>query len=56
MCDQGKLAVLSILHLVDRVRLTFTFGIVVHSWLTLGNQLGGDQIFEEDLATRIRTR
>lgn len=25
-------------------------------WLTLGNQLGGDQIYEEDLATRIQTR
>ncbi|KAI6101557.1 MT-A70-domain-containing protein [Pisolithus croceorrhizus] len=25
-------------------------------WLTLGNQLGADQIFEEDLATRIRAR
>ncbi|EKM59733.1 uncharacterized protein PHACADRAFT_88183 [Phanerochaete carnosa HHB-10118-sp] len=25
-------------------------------WLTLGNQLGGDQIYEEDLATRIKTR
>ncbi|KAI0316974.1 MT-A70-domain-containing protein [Amylostereum chailletii] len=25
-------------------------------WLTLGNQLGGDQIYEEDLAARIKTR
>lgn len=25
-------------------------------WLTLGNQLGGDQIFEEDLAARIKAR
>jgi len=25
-------------------------------WLTLGNQLGNDQIFEEDLAARIRAR
>ncbi|KAH9963138.1 MT-A70-domain-containing protein [Russula dissimulans] len=25
-------------------------------WLTLGNQLGGDQIYEEDLATRIKAR
>ncbi|KAH9050023.1 MT-A70-domain-containing protein [Lactarius hengduanensis] len=25
-------------------------------WLTLGNQLGGDQIYEEDLAARIKAR
>ena len=25
-------------------------------WLTLGNQLGTDQIYEEDLAARIRAR
>ena len=28
----------------------------VERWLTLGNQLGGDQIYEEDLATRIKAR
>jgi len=26
------------------------------SWLTLGNQLGSDQIYEEDLALRIKTK
>jgi N6-adenosine-specific RNA methylase IME4 len=25
-------------------------------WLTLGNQLGGDEIYEEDLAVRIKAR
>lgn len=25
-------------------------------WLTLGNQLGPDQIYEEDLAVRIKAR
>jgi mRNA (2'-O-methyladenosine-N6-)-methyltransferase len=25
-------------------------------WLTLGNQLGGDEIYEEDLAARIKAR
>ena len=25
-------------------------------WLTLGNQLGADQIYEEDLAARIKAR
>ena len=32
--------------------LTLTF----QSWLTLGNQLGQDQIYEEDLAARIKAR
>jgi hypothetical protein len=25
-------------------------------WLTLGNQLGADQIYEEDMAERIKAR
>ena len=28
----------------------------VYRWLTLGNQLGPDQIFEEELAARIKAR
>lgn len=26
------------------------------SWLTLGNQLGPDQVYEEDLAARIKAK
>lgn len=29
---------------------------IVQRWLTLGNQLGPDQIYEEDLAARIKAR
>jgi len=35
-----------------RVMLTFEF----LRWLTLGNQLGADQIYEEDLALRIKSK
>ena len=34
------------------VSLLLTF----RRWLTLGNQLGPDQIYEEDLAARIKAR
>jgi hypothetical protein len=30
--------------------------ILSHRWLTLGNQLGPDQIYEEELAARIKAR
>jgi len=33
------------------------FGISLSSrWLTLGNQLGPDQIYEEDLAMRVKAK
>jgi mRNA m6A methyltransferase catalytic subunit len=35
----------------------FIIGLMpVDRWLTLGNQLGPDQIFEEDLAQRVKAR
>lgn len=30
--------------------------LILSRWLTLGNQLGADQIYEEDLAERIKAR
>lgn len=30
--------------------------MMLRRWLTLGNQLGQDQIYEEDLAARIKAR
>ena len=35
---------------------TLSFVSFVYRWLTLGNQLGPDQIFEEELAARIKAR
>lgn len=34
----------------------FLNGTLAQRWLTLGNQLGPDQIYEEDLAARIKAR
>lgn len=53
-CDRGAFTV-GFFSVFFRICLTLPYG-VVSRWLTLGNQLGGDQIFEEDLAARIRTR
>lgn len=35
---------------------TLAYVHCAYRWLTLGNQLGPDQIFEEELAARIKAR
>lgn len=39
-----------------RIHLSPGFNSGFHRWLTLGNQLGTDQIYEEDLAARIKAK
>lgn len=39
-----------------RIYLAFRVNSGFHRWLTLGNQLGPDQIYEEDLAARIKAK